>query len=124
MTMLLSALGFAFLSIYYRFPFALALFLGGGWSVLNLLALTFMVQQLLRPTPIDWPTAAAAIFVKLPLLYGAGFLLANWDYLPKLGLLTGFSLVFAVVVLKGLGRLILQLDERDVSFNPTETKRA
>ena len=67
---LLSAVAFLFLSVYYQFPFALAILLGGLWSSLNLLALTFMVQQLLRSVPIDWTVALASIFIKLPLLYG------------------------------------------------------
>ena len=119
----LSAVAFLFLSVYYRFPFALAFLLGGLWSSLNLLALTFMVQQLLRPTPIDWPVAFASIFIKLPLLYGAGFLLVLWDYLPKLGLVAGFSIVFAVILLKGLGRMILKLDEKETNIISGEAFR-
>lgn len=120
----LSAVAFLFLSVYYQFPFALAFLAGGLWSALNLLALTFMVQQLLRPTPIDWPTALAAIFIKLPLLYGAGFFLVTWDYLPKLGLVAGFSVVLAVIVLKGFGRMILKLDEKEANLISGEAFRA
>ncbi len=120
----LSAVAFLFLSAYYQFPFALAFLLGGLWSALNLLAMTFMVQQLLRPKPIDWPVAMASIFIKLPLLYGAGFFLATWDYLPKLGLVAGFSIVFAVIILKGLGRVILKLDEKEAHLISGEAFRA
>ncbi|MCI0406901.1 MAG: hypothetical protein L0Z48_09055 [candidate division Zixibacteria bacterium] len=120
----LTAVAFLFLSVYYQFPFALAILLGGVWSSLNLLALTYMVQQLLRPTPIDWATALASIFIKLPLLYGAGFFLVTWDYLPKLGLVAGFSVVFAVIVLKGLGRMILKLDEKEANLISGEAFRA
>lgn len=123
MTAILSAVAFLFLSVYYQFPFALAVLWGGLWSALNFLALTFMVQQLLRPTPIDWPSALASIFVKLPLLYGAGFLLVSWNYLPKLGLVAGFSTLFAVIILKGLGRMFLKLDEKETDFG-TGVKRA
>jgi hypothetical protein len=124
MTAILCALGFLFLSVYHQFPFALAVLLGGLWSALNFLALTFMVQQFLRPTPIDLPGALASIFVKLPLLYGAGFLLVTWDYLPKPGLAAGFSSLFAVIILKGLGRMLLKMDERDATFGARETKQA
>lgn len=124
MTAVLSAVAFLFLSVYYQFPFALAVLLGGLWSGLNFLALTFMVQQLLRPTPIDIPSALASIFVKLPLLYGAGFLLVSWNYLPKLGLVAGFSTLFAVIILKGLGRMFLKMDERDANFGAREVERA
>lgn len=120
----LSAVAFLFLSVYYQFPFALAFLAGGLWSSLNLLALTFMVQQLLRPAPIDWPTALAAIFIKLPLLYGAGFFLVTWNFLPKLGLVAGFSVVLAVIILKGLGRMILKLDEKETNLISGEAKRA
>ena len=121
---LLSATAFLFLSVYYQFPFALAFLLGGLWSSLNLLALTFMVQQLLRPVPIDWPVALASIFIKLPLLYGAGFFLVTWDFLPKLGLVAGFSVVLAVIILKGLGRMILKLDEKETNLISGEAFRA
>ena len=120
----LSAVAFLFLAVYYQFPFALAVLLGGLWSSLNLLALTFMVQQLLRTGPIDWTTALASIFIKLPLLYGAGFFLVTWDFLPKLGLVTGFSIVFAVIILKGLGRMILKLDEKEANMISGEAFRA
>lgn len=120
----LSAVAFLFLSVYYQFPFALAFLAGGLWSSLNLLALTFMVQQLLRPTPIDWPTALAAIFIKLPLLYGAGFFLVTWDFLPKPGLVAGFSVVLAVIILKGFGRMILKLDEKEANLISGEPKQA
>ena len=119
----LSAVAFLFLSVYYQFPFALAFLLGGLWSSLNLLALTFMVQQLLRTGPIDWTTALASIFIKLPLLYGAGFFLVTWDFLPKLGLVTGFSIVFAVIILKGLGRMLLKLDEKEANMISGEAFR-
>ena len=119
----LSAVAFLFLSVYYQFPFALAFLAGGLWSSLNLLAMTFMVQQLLRPTPIDWTAALAAIFIKLPLLYGAGFLLITWDYLPKPGLVAGFSIVLAVIILKGLGRMILKLDEKEANLISEEAFR-
>jgi len=124
MTAVLSAVAFLFLSVYYQFPFALAFFLGGVWSALNFLALTFMLQQLLRPTSIDWPAAFASVFLKLPLLYGAGYLLLIWGYLPKLGLVAGFSILFAVIILKGLGRMFLKMDERDSDFGAREVKRA
>ncbi|MGH8004904.1 MAG: hypothetical protein ACRECJ_09310 [Limisphaerales bacterium] len=119
----LSAVAFLFLSVYYQFPFALAFLLGGLWSSLNLLAMTFMLQQLLRPTPIDWTVALAAIFIKLPLLYGAGFFLVTWDFLPKLGLVAGFSVVLAVIILKGLGRMILKLDEKEANLISGEPGR-
>jgi len=121
---LLSAVAFLFLSVYYQLPFALAFLAGGLWSSLNLLAMTFMVQQLLRPTPIDWPTAMAAIFIKLPLLYGTGFFLVTWDFLPKLGLVAGFSVVLAVIILKGVGRMMLKLDEKEVGLISGEAFRA
>lgn len=120
---ILSAVVFLFLSVYYQFSFALAFLAGGLWSSLNLLALTFMVQQLLRPTPIDWAVALTSIFIKLPLLYGAGFLLIMWDYLPKPGLVAGFSVVFAVIILKGLGRMILKLDEKETELITGSPKR-
>ena len=120
----LSVVSFLFLSVYYQFPFALAFLAGGLWSSLNFLALTFIVQQLLRPTPIDWPTAMASIFIKLPLLYGAGFLLITWNFLPKLGLAAGFSVVFSVIILKGLGRMVLKLDEKEANLISGEPKRA
>lgn len=121
---LLSAVAFLFLSVYYQFPFALAFLFGGVWSSLNFLALTFMAQQLLRPTRIDWPTAMAAIFIKLPLLYGAGFLLVRWDYLPQLGLVAGFSVILVVIILKGLGRMILKLDEKEANLISGAPKQA
>ena len=51
------------------------------------------------------------MFIKFPVLYGAGFLLLWNGYLSVIGLVAGFTWPFFVLTMKGLGRYYLKLDE-------------
>jgi hypothetical protein len=48
--------------------------------------------------------------LKFPLLYLVGYLLLKSSLFPVLSLVVGFTLIFAVIVLKALGRLLLSLE--------------
>jgi hypothetical protein len=51
------------------------------------------------------------VFVKFPVLYVAGFLLLWNGYLSVAGLVAGFTWPFFVLLMKGLGRYYMKLDE-------------
>jgi hypothetical protein len=51
------------------------------------------------------------VFIKFPVLYGVGFLLLWNGYLSVAGLVAGFTWPFFVLLMKGLGRYYLKLDE-------------
>jgi hypothetical protein len=109
-TLVLAAFLFPFLIIYAGMSFALSVLFGALWGCLNLLAIRIIVVSLLTPHAKNKILALAVLFVKLPVLYGVGYLLLTWDYLSAGGLVWGFSGILIVMVLKVLGRAYLGLD--------------
>jgi hypothetical protein len=109
-SLILAAIAFPFLAVYVRLPFAVAFVLGCLWGCLNLIAIKFLVTQLITPGPKNTILILAFIFLKFPIIYFLGYLLVIWQYTPILGLVWGFSSILIVTVLKVLSRHILQLD--------------
>ncbi len=118
-TLILAAILFPFFALYISMNFALAVFLGASWGCLNLLALRIIVVSLLTPHKKNYILGLIILFVKLPVLYGIGYLLISWNYLPIGGLVWGFSGILIVMVLKALGRMYLGMDNK-VKANETE----
>ena len=118
-TLILAAILFPFFALYISMNFALAVFLGASWGCLNLLALRIIVVSLLTPHKRNYTLGLIILFVKLPVLYGIGYLLISWNYLSIGGLLWGFSGILIVMVLKALGRMYLGMDNK-VKANETE----
>lgn len=80
---------------------------GAGLSVLNLVLLEFVARRVLRPEPMWGPTVYAALGVKLPLLVGGSALSLSVFHLSPLWFALGFSLLFAVLLLKLFGRMLV-----------------
>lgn len=118
-TLILAAILFPFFAVYININFALAVLLGAFWGCLNLLAIRIIVVSLLTPHKKNLSLGLIILLVKLPVLYGIGYLLLTWSYLPVGGLLWGFSGILIVAVLKVLGRLYLGLDNK-VKANETK----
>lgn len=118
-TLILAAILFPFFALYISMDFALAVLLGAFWGCLNLLAIRIIVVSLLTPHKKNLTLGLIILSAKLPVLYGIGYLLITWDYLPIGGLLWGFSGILIVMVLKVLGRLYLGLDNK-VKANETK----
>jgi hypothetical protein len=117
-TLLLAAFLFPFFALYIGMNFALAVLFGALWGCLNLLAIRIIVVSLVAVHKKNITLGLIIIFVKLPVLYGIGYLLVTWDYLSVGGLLWGFSGILIVIVLKVLGRMLLGLDKK---LKTTET---
>lgn len=109
-TLILAAFLFPFFILYFGMSVALSIFFGALWGCLNLLAIKIIVVSLLTPYGRNRVLALAIFFVKLPVLYGAGYLLLTWKYLSAVGLVCGFSGILVVIVFKALGRAYLGLD--------------
>ena len=56
--------------------------------------------------------------VKLPVLYGLGFLLLYIGWLPVTSLLAGFIWPLVIITLKMVGRMLLGLDKRRTPVEP------
>ena len=110
-TLVLVAILFPFFALYIRMNFALSVLFGAIWGSLNLLALKIIVVSLLPTEKRNMILGLGVLFIKLPVLYIAGYFLVTWRYLSIGGLLWGFSGVFIVAFLKVLGRSYLGLDD-------------
>ena len=111
-SLILAAIVFPFLAIYLRVSFAVAFVLGCMWACLNLIAIRFLIAQIITPNPKNKVLIIIFIFVKFPLIYFLGYLLVIWNYPPIYGLLWGFSSIFIVTLLKVVSRAILQKDSK------------
>lgn len=111
-SLILAAIAFPFLAIYLRISFAIAYISGCIWACLNLLAIRFLIAQIVTPNPKNKVLIILFIFVKFPLIYFLGYLLIVWNYPPIYGLLWGFSSILIVTILKVVSRAILQKDSK------------
>ena len=110
-SLVLAALGFLFVTVYYRFEFGAGILAGTVWGCLNLLFLTHLITEVFSPgKEVRKGKVIAIALVKFPLLYAAGYLLLRINYFPAISLLSGFTLLFVVMFLKALGRWVLSLD--------------
>jgi hypothetical protein len=109
-TLVLAAVLFPFFALYIRMNFALSILFGAIWGCLNLFAIKIIVVSLLPSDNRNLILGLGVLFVKLPVLYLAGYFLVTWKYLSIGGLLWGFSGIFMVAFLKVLGRTYLGLD--------------
>jgi len=107
-TLILAVLCLIVVSFYYGFSCGLAIFAGAVWGSVNLFFIKQLVQNWLIVGPRDFLKIYTILGIKFPLLYLAGYGLLKIKYLPPLNLLLGFSLIFGVIFLKGLGRLFLE----------------
>ena len=96
------AFGMLYLGVYE----SLALFSGGVWGILNLMFLSILVQETIKPGEIKKAKVALLLLGKFPLLYASGYALMVIDNFNQLYLVAGFSLVLAIIVLKVVSRVI------------------
>lgn len=120
-TLILAAILFPFFALYIGMNFALSVLSGAVWGVLNLWAIKIIVTSLMPGGKKNIIVGLLVLFLKLPVLYVAGFLLVTWDYLSVSGLLWGFSGVLIVALFKVLGRMYLGLDDSGRADNRTSS---
>jgi len=88
-----------------------AFLLGCAWSLLNIHLLRVLVRLVTSDPKSHKLRIAAVLVLKVPVLYGAGYLLLQTRQLPVMGLLAGFVWPLSVIALKAAGRLVLGLDQ-------------
>jgi hypothetical protein len=122
-SLVLAALGFLFVTVYYDFEFGGGILASAVWGCLNLLFLTRLITEIFSPgEEISKGKVILIAVVKFPLLYAAGFVLLWTKYFPPVSLVIGFSLLFLVMLLKAMGRWILSLDSKEKK-NPAPTNQ-
>lgn len=86
-----------FSGVYFGIIGGVAVFAGTLWGAANLYAIKLLIVNLFNRSGIDFLKALLEIMLKFPLIYLAGFgLLMS---LPYQGLLLGFSLQFAAMLI-------------------------
>lgn len=111
-TAVVGVLAFAFVAVYYQIDYAWGLLIGCAWGMGNFWALTRVITAVVTPGEVDRRRAYILAAVKFPVLYVAGYYILRSDWFSPISLLTGFSILFIVVVLKAAGRMFLHLDDR------------
>jgi len=109
-TGVLALIVLAFGWLHYPFYHILAVFSGMIWGIINLYFLALLVRAAIRPDGADKMAALGLMFIKFPMLYVAGYFLLKVPQFELAYLVIGFSSLFAVMLLKVLGRVILGLD--------------
>ena len=111
--MALALLGFLLGTYYVNTAWAVGFALGALWSIANLYLIKVLIEKVITLDKRPAGPVALLVLVKFPLLYGLGFLILSWGWYDVLAPLIGFSLPFAVVVLKAAGRFWLGIDGPD-----------
>jgi hypothetical protein len=106
------------LAVWLRWgPAHAAAFVAGfAWSLVNIHVIRLLVGLALDHAKSRKLRIAAVLALKVPVLYGAGYLLLAAVELPIAGVLGGFTWPLIVIVLKALGRIVLGLDRGDRSL--------
>jgi hypothetical protein len=84
---------------------------GIAWSIVNLYFTGSLIKKVVTTDKRNTAGIVVTVFIKFPVLYAAGFLLLWNGYLSVAGLVAGFTWPFFVLMMKGLGRYYMKLDE-------------
>jgi len=121
---ILGLLALLFISAYYDLRFGLGVFCGTAWGIANIHFLAELIIEATNPGIVNKKKIALLGIVKFPVLYFAGYILLKYSELSVLSFLIGFTLLFAVAVLKVLGRLLNEWLEKSKSpHNANSTVR-
>jgi len=120
----LGFLALLFVSAYYDWRFGLGIFCGTAWGIANFHFLAELIVTATKPGNPDKKKIALLGIAKFPVLYFAGYVLLKFSELSVLSFLIGFTLIFAVAVLKVLGRLVNEwLEKSKPPHNANSTVR-
>lgn len=94
-------------AFYFGWRIGLDFTVGALWGSLSLKFFQLFVVEASRPEGVRPASLVAAAFLKFPLLYGGGGLYLAFARPSGEALLSGFTLVLVVIVLKVLGRALV-----------------
>lgn len=92
--------------VYYNKNFALGALAGGAWNIINVYFLTCLVRVAFGTKSPNKKKITYLVFIKFPLLYGAGFAILRYSGVSLYGVLVGFSILFLIIPLKAIGAVI------------------
>jgi len=103
-SLVVSAFILIFGAVYYDWNYSLGITIGLVFNCVNLWFVKGMIEQtvtLRERNPVKIFLVSA---IKFPVLYLIGYLILKADFVPVTSLLVGFTLLFAIIVLKVIGR--------------------
>ena len=98
--------------VYWDVAAGVGWLLGCAWSLVNLFFLALLVRTMMSRGPNRRLRLGLILMVKVPVLYGIGFVLLAGGWVPLVALLAGFVWPLLVITLKLLGRALLRMDDR------------
>jgi hypothetical protein len=97
-----------FLATYVSPASGASFALGALWGSLNLLTVSSFVRTLFGKENPSKLRVAGIVLLKFPVLYASGLLLLMVGIFPLGSLVSGFSLILAVILLKAFGALVAE----------------
>lgn len=105
-TIILAAICFLPVSLYFSFYDSLGLVAGAAWGCINLLFIKHLVQNVIGLEEKNFLKIFLILGIKFPLLYFLGYCLLSTDLLPVLYVILGSTLIFPVIFLQSLKGLL------------------
>ena len=107
-----------FSAYHYNILFGLGLLVGSVWNIGNFWLIIRLGTALLVNESNDRKRVVYLLALKFPGWYGIGYLLLRYTYLPVIGIFIGFSILFAVILLKVLGLQLTKERLHEVPKSP------
>lgn len=109
-SVVVSLIQLPFVAFYFDYRFALGIVVGCLWGAINLHFLKALVVCYINLSKRTKRELVLLLFLKFPLLYLGGYLLLKSSLFSVISVVSGFTLIFAVILLKALGRWLLSLE--------------
>lgn len=106
-----------FTASYYNISFALGLVVGSFWNITNFWFIKGLVTGYVSNKQLQASKLVILVVVKFPLLYAIGYWIVRSGKFTSESLLCGFSLLFAVLILKAFGILIISKNNQSSERN-------
>lgn len=92
-----------FLFAYFGISIALGFMAGAAWNIINVFLLHKVTSMTVLPPASNRKWGVLAGILKFPVLYGIGYAILRYTQISLYGIMSGFSLVLLIFVLKALG---------------------
>ena len=102
-------IGSGILLVLRQFSFGFGLLVGSFWNLVNFWLIIFLTRTLSPGEGVvNRKKIILLLGLKIPVLYGLGYLILRFSNLSLSGILVGFSLLFFVMVVRAAGYFLNQ----------------
>lgn len=106
LSLILAFISLIIVSFFLDLSYGAGVLIGAIWGVFNLLCIKQVIVNTMTPGEKDVAKIFIGLGIKFPILYLTGFGLLKISYLPSISLLIGFSLIFFIILIKGLDKIL------------------